>query len=402
MPVENDLPLEIIELIVDELPDDASLRSCSLVASIFRLPCQKRLLCSFQLSYHTGLWGRWRTYAEAAAILDAYPHFAGYVTTVYMHFPEMRTDWADNEVAAQSVLRRLTLVRTAEITGELGATTDFAAIAQVLDRVLDTLRVHGTMTRLVLHQFHELPLDVIRRVLISAPSLAFLSTTVVNTSSIPSASGFLPGSRKRIQTLRIGGNQNIAALLLLPEFASYTSSLRELSFDIEGHLRESNFALCASAAQTLEYIAISFLYHTLSHDASNFLPAQLPALRQLAITFFTHHSESGNANDWLPLSFLISVLSTSRAPALNHITIRLSTRTQNISPNQYAHIFRPDLLRELDNVLVGHPALRQIHCSVQFSPDRDPTRLDTFSSALHCALPKSSAKGLLVITLASV
>ncbi|KAJ7052249.1 hypothetical protein C8F01DRAFT_1261962 [Mycena amicta] len=244
------LPLELIELIVDELPDYDSLRSCCFVASIFRIRCQKRLWAWLRLSPRASFGSRWRTYTEIAAILDVYPHLAAYVTRVNIVLPDKNTPWysADHEVAAESILRRLTRIRETTIIG-VEYSFGVAAITEVLDRALQILRAHGTMAQLMLYSVQRLPLDIMHRVLSSAPSIVLLETGVADSSSIPSPSArrSLPGSGP-IETLRVESSPTVTALLLRPEFAPYTNSLKKLSFDVRKQSKASNFALCFLSA----------------------------------------------------------------------------------------------------------------------------------------------------------
>ncbi|KAJ7052270.1 hypothetical protein C8F01DRAFT_1337709 [Mycena amicta] len=393
MPLEMlDLPLELIELIVDRLPDDDSLRSCCLVASIFRRRCQQRLWCSLHLqvrvSRHAGgSRGRSRTYTEIAAILNTSPHLAGYVTKVYMHLSRM-SNWANQELAAESILRRLTHVRKARISGSRTCSTEHALVAEVLDWTLEILRAHGMMARLLLHRV-KLPLDVLCRVLRSAPSIDFGATSVAHSSSIssPSTSGSPPGCA--MKTLQVVRSPAVAALLLRPEFAPYTSSLGVLSFEVvvRKESNRSNFALCFLAAQTLEFIHLGFLDKTVSDDAGSVLPSHLPPLRHLVVSFHTHH---GGAT-WLPPPFLMSLLSSSSAPTLAHITLNFIPKPAE----DITRIFYPDnALSELDRALDIHPTVKRVSWHVVHL---GPANFKEVSAALRRALRKSSAKGLLVI-----
>ncbi|KAJ7068841.1 hypothetical protein C8F01DRAFT_624437 [Mycena amicta] len=388
-----DLPFELIELIVDQLPDNDSLRSCCLTASILRLPCQKRLLRSLRLSYRAGFPG-WRTYTEVAAVFDASPPLAGYVTSVFILFAGARNEWDHHKAAAESVLRRLTHVRTAEIRGAgISPRFDKGLIVEVLDSVLDILRTHGTMSQLGFHRVHGIPLDVMRRVFTSAPSLTFRDATSVEDSSSPSllSVGSLPG-RGLFETLQVGVCPTVTALLLRPEFAPYTNSLRNLSFYAEKQSEGSNFALCFLATQTLQCIELIFPYKTLAHDPASMLPSHLPSLRRLLLTLHNNRFFP----TWKPPYFLLSLLSPSNAPVLTDIALELSFSPPHAIPvDGYTGIILASPLMEmLDTAFVGHPALERVHWSVLFPPK---VKLDTFSAALHRALPKSSARGLLLI-----
>ncbi|KAJ7052263.1 hypothetical protein C8F01DRAFT_1236578 [Mycena amicta] len=382
------LPLELIELIIDELPDRDSLRSCCFVASIFRIRCQKRLLAWLRLSPRASFGSRWRTYTEIAAILDVYPHLAAYVTRVNIVLPDKNTPWysADHEVAAESILRRLTHIRETTIIGVEYSIQEVPVITEVLDRALEILRAHGTMTQLLLQSVQRLPLDIMHRVLSSAPSIVLLETGVADSSSIPSPSArrSLPGSGP-IETLRVERSSTVTALLLRPEFAPYTNCLKKLSFDVRKQSKASNFALCFLATRTLECLDLSFVEHRLAHDTGSALPSHLPCLRQLALTFYPHQDDI--RRQWIPPPFLISALSPSGAPVLARITINL------IFPTAYAEIFDPDVLMELDEAFSAHPALENVHWSIFFELFSHPALFATVSAALQRALPKSSAKG---------
>ncbi|KAJ7052271.1 hypothetical protein C8F01DRAFT_1171503 [Mycena amicta] len=363
-----DLPLELIELIVDQLPDDDSLRLWS--------------------SLRLGSWRPWRTYTEIAAILDACPHLAGYVTKVSISLHR----WA-NEVVTESVLRRLTHLREVTIAGRPDFSKEDALVAEVLDRILNTLRAHGTMTQLALRHVRKLPLDVMHRILITAPSLDLVSTSVELSPSIPSASGSLPRSRPT-ESLRLRNSGTVARLLLLPEFAPYyANSLKNLSSHVNQRLEGSNVALCFLAAQTLESIVLHFLNYTLSHDLGSVLPSHVPCLRHLTLGLPARHGVA-----WIPPPCLINVLFPSCAPVLACITLDLQgPKESHHFPIDYTRIFHPDVLMELDDASSAHPALERLHWCIYRHLGSHPTNLDTVSAALRPALPASSAKGLLVI-----
>lgn len=272
----DDLPPELIEAIVEAVPDDSpeSLQYVCLVASIFRVPCQKKLLHHLQIAhsilpqtYVTPI-GRRHSYEEITAFLDDHPHVALYVTRVTVFFTGQASKWSgpEHKSAAESVLGRLTRIREAEFCAEAfyDAARSFST-AEVFEWSFDILRGHGTLQRLRVKSIANLPADVMCRIFHSAPALEISTTTVADFDSSFSPSPGL-SARGAIKTLKLAGNNRLVETLLLrPEFSPLTNSLKNLivllglSVDSQTPNNLSPFALTFLASETLEYIDIAFV-----------------------------------------------------------------------------------------------------------------------------------------------
>ncbi|KAF7302339.1 hypothetical protein HMN09_00867500 [Mycena chlorophos] len=85
------IPPELINAIVEHIPDDASLRSCCLAASIFRSPCQKRLFHSLSLHLPSGGGTSDRKPFHALAKrFEENPHLTSLVKHLSLHLPAIR------------------------------------------------------------------------------------------------------------------------------------------------------------------------------------------------------------------------------------------------------------------------------------------------------------------------
>ncbi|KAJ7054688.1 hypothetical protein C8F01DRAFT_1162580 [Mycena amicta] len=389
------LPPELIDLIIDKLIHTKSLKACSLAATLFRKSCQKRLLHSLNLSARPVY--RRHPYTEVAARFDESPYLAGYVTRIVVYLPANVAEWDDNRGVAESVFRRLNNIREATIQGNYSTDARNTGLsAEMLDWTVQVLQTHGALQKLSLWSFEKLPLSVVERALAATPSICFSDVRVDDSAPRPPAMANF-GRPASLERLKIWHSPSINALLLRPECAQYTASLRALILCEEHNQRESMFALCFMTAQWLEHLELQFtsmLSGRLTRDANINLPAHLPRLRGLVVRFIN----SNLAAKWFTPSFLIKLLSHHETPALHEVTLGVSVQLALGSDDGTYAMPSPETFAELDQRVDEHPTITTVRWSLAFFPfgEKKGIQIAAYSKALEDAMPKAFAKGLLV------
>ncbi|KAJ7668029.1 hypothetical protein B0H17DRAFT_1210181 [Mycena rosella] len=106
------LPQELVDAIIDRIPDKTSLKQCALVAPSFLAPSQRRIFRS--LSVYRGQSQRRPNLAAASALLTASPHIASYVRNLLVELPNFILE----SPSLETVLRALRNLERLVVSGK--------------------------------------------------------------------------------------------------------------------------------------------------------------------------------------------------------------------------------------------------------------------------------------------
>ncbi|KAJ7052266.1 hypothetical protein C8F01DRAFT_626502 [Mycena amicta] len=385
-----ELPADLVDLFVEEISegDIESLKSCCLTARVFRLPCQKRLLNSVHLcdSFRdpNHYWGL-RTYSEVSARFGTTPYLASYVTRIRVWLPEpnneaIRTGWEREKDIAESVLRCLRNLRKATIYLDFRDFSDEFSI-EVLDWMVALLHTHGTMTCFSLRGVNGLTRATLHRILAVAPSLKFFNVRMAfDPGEAPS--GNVPS--ERLTRLKTERSRPVYKLLLRPEYQEHISSLREVNIDDIQACDQEDLVPCFRSAGTLERIE---LHRGVSNTV--YLPSCLPRLHDMFLAL----------EKWASPPLLLKVLSPATTPALVHLTLYAN---ELVTSKRSKYKFTRKKYAKLDQACAAHPTIKTVKWFIHVVIWNDnfsnlPVHLAGFWAALRQAMPKSEAKGILVL-----
>ncbi|KAJ6493219.1 hypothetical protein C8R45DRAFT_1136244, partial [Mycena sanguinolenta] len=116
---QGDLPQELVDAILSEVDDLASLKARSLVESRFRVPSQRILLDRITLSGLSKVdQSHLENYGAVRTLLEESPQIATYITTLKLrlHLPSVDMQAVDTD-SLQRVLRHLVNVRQFTLHG---------------------------------------------------------------------------------------------------------------------------------------------------------------------------------------------------------------------------------------------------------------------------------------------
>ncbi|KAF7321131.1 hypothetical protein HMN09_00201200 [Mycena chlorophos] len=392
------LPPELIELIVDKLRhDNITLKSCSLAASFFREPCQRRLLHALNLCT-TSVYRR-QPYSKVSARLDESPHLASYITKVVVYLPATDVEWERNRDIAKSVFRRLAHIRDATIQGNYSHQARYESLSvEVVDWTISTLRVHAVLDHLRLWSIERLPVSVLAGALAAAPSISFRDVRLLDDSEDPPANLDLQPGRVSLDRLAIWHSPMVNALLLRPTCAVYTDTLRALILCEEYLIsyRETMFALCFTTARRLEHLDLEFATRIRQESNIN-LPNYLPRLRSLVVRF-----SNNGLSTWVAPTFLLKLVSHETSPALKSLTLCVSTvvAADDSEEEKSRYTFSDSqAITELDRVLGLHCTPVAVRFSLSTLPlgQKQGVRNAVFAVALRKAMPNAERRCLLEV-----
>ncbi|KAJ6476966.1 hypothetical protein C8R45DRAFT_1008429, partial [Mycena sanguinolenta] len=348
----GDLPQELVDAILAEVNDVASLKACSLVESRFRVPSQRILLCSITLLGcipRSTVWAIGDSYlvenfGAARTLLEESPQVSAYITTLQLrlHVPVLDTE------SLEWVLGQLVNVRRL-ILGGLYGQLDWNRLPSTL-----TEAVVNFMSRQQLHHLRvrcvtDMPGEIL---LTAARSLSVLRVTVQNGVLDPSKSDVTP----IVQDLVLDGSDGVSTMLSYPQFRPYITALRRLSF-ISQYGRTPT--VLGPAANTLEHI------HIVCRG-----PISLPTLGALCT-----------------IEFEISLRRTQLPFILDTISALLNS--QQLSPG--------NSIIALDRAIVAHPAAPRIRWRKFGRATERATVFAEFGEMLKMGLPETHALGRLLV-----
>ncbi|KAJ6457250.1 hypothetical protein C8R45DRAFT_564868 [Mycena sanguinolenta] len=345
------LPQELVNAIVREIDDTPSLKACALAGLIFRDACQRVLLSSLTLKNENA--------GAAQAFLAESPHVATYITRLEIQFFKGRLTEAKLHAVQQhiqNVIGQLTNVHHCIMAGTLNGDSTPAFMSAVLD-----LLARQPLRELNVRHLSRIPLDIILRLLASAPAVTFF---FVLTDSAPCPS-VLDNSQcpLELEDLFVGPFTASEIPDLLVHLQS--KSLRRLSFfntaDNDAQLELINTAAC-----TLEH-----LY--LGGCADSFIPPPLPSLRSFS---FDH-----------PCSVDIILAVVRVSPLLTDIMIFISSLI-------------PGTLTTLDVALAAHPKHLIIRWRINVGhchKDGQESKFVELATNIRAGMPKTFQQGRIVL-----
>ncbi|KAF7299689.1 hypothetical protein HMN09_00974400 [Mycena chlorophos] len=408
----DQLPPELIEVIGEHIRDKPTLKCCSLAASVFRGPCQKRLFQLLKIlilrDYNTG--SHWIS-EEPATRLESAPHLARYVRQLRIQFSPMGP-WRRARVTWMRVLAR--------ILAQLTATQEVCLVAfgdwDQRDRHGDPIQVllawltrqpPGSIRRVIVEGPENVPMRDFQ-ILLSVASSAYFRSLRVEAGPVATTDDRL--AENSLHVLNTPLSPTVVDLLLDPQLGYYTKSLRTLSIHLTpSNLLSSLVALCCATANHLESIQfnewipdvnLSAIVH-LDVQPQLSLPKYLPNLAHLSVRVDKELHGQTFKPAWLLQSVIVNLLPSSVSPALRLIDIHV---TMSIDGHQLQEFLGQPLgsfMETLDDALVENNTIKAVHwifCNTSFTgwrPAQFLAVLDAFSRAVESALPKTWSKGLL-------
>ncbi|KAJ7052246.1 hypothetical protein C8F01DRAFT_625808 [Mycena amicta] len=412
------IPPELIDAIVDEISSNPTLQSCSLVTTAFREPCQKRLLRKLKLTKHSH--AAIRTYFEAEARFDAYPHLAGYVKVLELVVGVSGVE-DDFYKPLRSLLTKLTRVSILSIFSERWPAHEWKDVPhQFAAPLLDFIRAargRGTLRQLGLVGFTRVPRTAMHHILTACPAVSLHQFSVQADASGLEGDNVSP-TKTSIERLNVSledlDSPRKSSLLL-----QYTRRLRALFLLVIAPVGSASTfvmpALCSATASTLECISIDFSAQQAVY-ANNIALPHLPCLRYLSISFdYEDFRRQPDGILYLLPIFLSNTLTQGVVPALTELVLRpeLSVFGGTRSGADKLTYIIPAAIQQLDDLLAEYlsrrsgPAARwvpfmcfdyDIGLSVAEAKAEYATKhFPTFLDALRSALSKATAMGMEVV-----
>nr|GAT48295.1 predicted protein [Mycena chlorophos] len=392
------IPPELIEAIVEHVPDVASLKSCSLVSPIFRFPCQKRLHPSLHLEFVGPDSQRYRRTSEAVSRrLEESPHLASFITHLTL---EIITPWNgpdDQSAFARRVFARLGHVKKTRIFGgRLGGaiwSSLWSSLPPDLESaVLDWLAHRGStepLQELLLANI-SLPEAALPVIFSAAASLVLHNCTLERMpasqqqATVQSAPQVRPvrAQARALRRFEAHSSWRVVELLCRPgqEHHWHVSALRSLALRIINDNTSLDTSLgmfadlCASSADTLTSLKlwIPIIDPRRRELLLQRFTAALPHVRAFSVIL-----EALQSSDELDSSLWVlrRVMSPALLPCLTQITYIVYLRVEkrilpmNLNFHPAANAFPPfkaDWLTSYDEFVCDHPTLTSFVWEAKF------------------------------------
>ncbi|KAF7310117.1 hypothetical protein MIND_00385100 [Mycena indigotica] len=413
------LPLELLGLIVEHLPDRACLQNCALAASVFVHACQKRL--HNQLSFTTSSdkddareasqampeLQPVYTYVEAGRHLAATPHLARYVLRVNILLAsEEGDDPADAEELVTAIFKGLMRVTRCALFGADGIMWGTVSSA-VRSSLLEWLLAQATLVQIMLSRIAELSKAALLVLLISSPTFHVIEVSLSvdpepGTESAEEEAEWIRRVNERewqliIRELRIAYASSAEDVLQQSEFTEHLNQLHML----ETRATPMNLStLCYPSAATLTMLQLNCVW--LTDAAPVALPARLPQLRALQLTIGLYHLYRPTNNPSVaPQSqvlprLLRAVAADEACPKLSEITLVVLLGPQSALP---LAPLSDDIMHPLDDALQALTSLsmlRWLPVAGAFE-DRRHEAVVSFEQVVLRGLPHMAKTGKIVV-----
>ncbi|KAF7300926.1 ULP-PROTEASE domain-containing protein [Mycena indigotica] len=420
------LPPELIDAIVGHVStsDKDTLKACAVTGSVFRATCQRRLWRELELTNNPHNDGYSYSYLQAATRFAAYPHLASYVAEL-----ELWLCVGDDMDTAESVFHALPSVLS--ILSKLAA-IDIRLYYTQMDTVWPNLpagfttavaellaRPPASLRKLRMSDFLVIPREVMHSALMACPTVTLFRVSADDFStrtSVPESWHKSPIERLKTSIYQLC--RPFLSLTVLP----YTKSLRALVLcNSGGNVMYELFtipALCASLAESLEYLAIEFpcMAHSdnVSYSPVIVLPP-LPKLRYLQLSFhYIDYTAQGPAVSVAPalsphnagLVPLFLANSLPSVPALATLVLPVDVRVRGLRM-KYEPPAAFAVFDSLISAFLAREATRNRACYIPklrfFPPLQDEAKaraglhMDAFARAMREAHPLSVPLGLAVV-----
>ncbi|KAJ6571473.1 hypothetical protein B0H19DRAFT_1130051 [Mycena capillaripes] len=365
------IPPELVEAIVCEVNDFASLKACSLAGFAFRYSSQRILLRYLTL----GDWARGpKTSCRAVSIfLQESPHIAAYITCLKIYLSIAATSSEERE-SLLNILRLLPNVRRCIVDGDSARYLWSDLTEQIVSVLLDFL------ARQPLRDLHVLallrvPLPAFFHLLRAAPTIYFFDVSIAgDPGDLPALPPPHPSSMTRLGlAVRC---QTICKLLARPQLAFYTAALRHLEVRLDNSYVHGRALICSSA-HTLSRL------HFNCRAASTVFPddtlSYLPVLRYIEFRI----ELCAYTNPWFA-NVILAILVPNAAPALAELVVTFPVQ---IIESDLPPGISSNLLHALDAGLVAHPAAPSITWRLDLlDEDHHPDLTDFVASIRVCAM----------------
>ncbi|KAJ7196498.1 hypothetical protein GGX14DRAFT_672652 [Mycena pura] len=410
-----DLPQELLDAIVDNVDnvhDATTLRSCALIATSFRAPCQRVLFRTLWLYRERSQ--RRPSLEEASALFTASPHLASYVRDLTVELTDIPPESAALEVALRALaaanLERLVLLgRSTKWTG-LGHGTAAALLACLALPSLRRLHLMNLfrVPSAVLAAAMAIPVVSLYRVLLNTRE----DLEVYRQSHESIAS---PRLRHLILTdSPFGAALPIFDWLLHSRDPPYTASMKRLELRLEpdSHGSGHDQRLLASCSGTLEYLVIdpggillffaaarfSLISNTTALVRQIIIP-HLPLVRTVELKVFVDYRRR------LPSFFSSTIANIASAlPLVETIDLRFIVELLDPEPAWddpaagHVPVFDPSFANRSQLL-----HLRSVHCKLSVRGVPYPMALETpfarFVAAMGAWMPGLRDAGFLVCSL---
>ncbi|KAJ7610981.1 hypothetical protein FB45DRAFT_329362 [Roridomyces roridus] len=358
------LAQELIDSILDEVNDFASLKTCSLVASSFRCRSQRILYRRVRLLDN---------YGPIRALLHDSPRIASYIEQLDIHLPSRgELYWTKEhlrmilETYKLANVRRCLLRDSGWASSHLILTEMSAALIEFLSR--------QSLSELILTSLYDIPVHLFLRFFAFAPKVQLCDIRIGSTEVMPIASHSGP------QLLVVASKcDSVCDLFLRPRFLPYLASLRSLAITPDPNSDE--LQLISNVCSTLHHL------HLFRPMGIPTLPFSFRQLRSVQFDFELHVLTW----EWECISHFVAPTS---CPRLQKIIFHATFWAQ-LSVDR-------ELLDLLDAALATHPGrpcMTWIMHPVEFGTSV-VGRLGSFSdwvSAVHGWMPKTLADDRLVV-----
>ncbi|KAJ6481468.1 hypothetical protein C8R47DRAFT_1197680 [Mycena vitilis] len=243
-------PQELIHAIVEEIEEPQSLKSCSLLDTRFREPCQRILFSSLTLGLAdcdpTPHYTCSYTTPDILARLLESPHIALYFKRLKWMLPEQ--DVTSGEVEAlQEVLTQLPHVQYCEIIGGQEDLRPWSTVPPGLDLVIVEFIQRQRLTQLHVLSLEAVPLAMLILFLDAAPTVSLLWASVVDEAIEHSSAPFI------VQNLFLSSCANVAKRFVDGVFLRRLANVRKLWMDPDW---ECGPGLLAAFSHQLEHIRL--------------------------------------------------------------------------------------------------------------------------------------------------
>ncbi|KAF7347160.1 hypothetical protein MVEN_01470500 [Mycena venus] len=375
------LPQELVNAIVYEIDNCASLKACALAGSMFRQPSQRILLSSLTLR---------RNFKGAHALLEKSPHVAAYVTRLSIRIENANAPSIERFFR---IINKLANVRQCLLSGMKDVFGPNYHTPTLISALFDFL-ARQPLRELHVLSVTEAPPAVILRLLATAPLVSFYDVFVKkdpDTFSSDSTPCDGPQHARKVEDLIVEQvAHNVYELLALPRFKSYTSALRRL-FVHSLDCTDPSAKLISACAATLEHIHLHLRGQVLGGPQIS--ASALPLLRSAEFSLFF----PSNAAPWFS-NLVLAIVGTS--PLLADIVISFIPISRRAS--MAGALLHGTLLTALDAALMMHSARPIIRWRFDFEPQfiEERSRAEFFAKAtdvIETGMPKLREERRLVV-----
>ncbi|KAJ7648855.1 hypothetical protein B0H17DRAFT_1102800 [Mycena rosella] len=380
------LPPELVDVILEEVDDEASLKMCSLAARSLVIPSQRSLFRSLYLYTNANLAHHASsTCAHARAVFTSSPHLAKYVRTLTLC---LARETAENYEPVQAVLQMVTLV--------------------------SRLAIHGSSDKF---RWDSMSPALVSSILLAVQRPAIQGFHLKRIRGVPSSLMFYAASAFRIFTVeRLEILEETGSSVILPQRCDLPTRLEEivipaafrtdaictflLDLNAQGrlqHLRRVAWRVYGSPSRHWDRLLQEVtLLRTLQHVelwfTLQFPRIELPCFPNVRTLELKCRMDTPS----IPSSIqsIIAKLPTT-APHLERLilSLRVSARSHPLVPQIWLHNIEPLLPFDTHLYVQRLPRLRQVYCCLK---DSAADLYDGFGPYMQRKFPGPQTAGILL------